>query len=226
MSINCILFDLDGTLLDTSYDFAYALNQTCQHFNQPSIPYATLRQTVSQGGLAMTQLAFPQFSGEALEEKRQFFLTCYYDNIDQHTRVFAGLETGLAELAATDFSWGIVTNKPGWLTERLLSKIPFASPPKSIISGDTLEVRKPHPQPLWLAAEQCGVESKNCLYIGDHPRDIEAGKNANMKTAAALYGYIPTASSSDDWQADYVFSTPIEISHFIKDLVCLHKKSI
>jgi len=219
MSINCILFDLDGTLLDTSYDFAYALNLTCERFNQPKIPYATLRQTVSQGGLAMTQLAFPQLSGEALEEKRQFFLTSYHDNIDHHTRLFAGLEMGLSQLAAANFSWGIVTNKPGWLTKRLLTNMTFASAPKSIICGDTLDVRKPNPQPLWLAAEQCGADPSQCLYIGDHPRDIEAGKNAGMQTAAALFGYIPTETHPDDWQADYVFSTPIDISHFIRDLV-------
>lgn len=219
MSINCILFDLDGTLLDTSYDFAYALNQVCHHYNQPEIPFSTLRQIVSQGGLAMTQLAFPQLSGEELEQKRQFFLKCYHDNINHHTRTFPGLDSGLTHLAETNFPWGIVTNKPGWLTERLLSDIQFPSQPKSIVSGDTLSVRKPHPQPLWLAAEQCGIEPSQCLYIGDHPRDIEAGKNAGMKTAAALFGYIPENTKTNDWQADYVFSTPIEISHFIRDLI-------
>lgn len=219
MSIRCILFDLDGTLLDTSYDFAYALNQTCQHFDQPTIPYTTLRQTVSQGGLAMTQLAFPNLKNAELEVRRQFFLNCYHENIDQQTRLFAGLEMGLTELAKANFPWGIVTNKPGWLTEKLLAKFTFPSLPKSMIAGDTLAVRKPNPEPLWLAAQQCGIQANECLYIGDHPRDIEAGKNAGMKTAAALFGYLPVDTQVSDWQADYYFSTPIEISYFIRDLI-------
>lgn len=217
-AIECVLFDLDGTLLDTSYDFAYALNQTLKDFDEPGIRYQDIRNIVSQGGLAMTQLAFPDLSGEALEEKRQHFLQVYFDNIAQHTQIFPGLESGLASLADKQIPWGIVTNKPGWLTEKLLEHIQFPSVPLTVVSGDTLSVRKPNPEPMFLAAKECGVNAKNCLYLGDHPRDIEAGINAGMRTGAALFGYLPPQASNQDWPADHFFETPIEISQFIQQL--------
>jgi phosphoglycolate phosphatase len=218
MKIECILFDLDGTLLDTSYDFAYALNQTLSAFNRPQLRYQEIRKTVSQGGLAMTQMAFPDLQGEALEEKRQYFLNFYFEHIVEHTQLFPGLQPGLEFLAEHSIPWGIVTNKPAWLTEKLLSHFSFPSAPLSVVSGDTLSVRKPHSEPMHLAASQCGVAPANCLYIGDHPRDIEAGLNAGMLTGAALFGYLPDAFSATDWPADFFFSTPIEISHFLSNL--------
>jgi len=226
MTIKCVLFDLDGTLLDTSLDFAYALNQTLKHFDQPTLRYQDIRKVVSQGGLAMTQLGFPELSGDELEEKRQYFLKIYFDNIAHHTQLFPGLEAGLQSLADKQIPWGIVTNKPGWLTEKLLEFITFPTPPLSVICGDTLTVRKPNPDPMYLAAEQCGVAPAECLYLGDHPRDIEAGINAGMKTGAALFGYLPEPSDeqtnkqsgNDAWPADFFFDTPIEISQFIETL--------
>ncbi|WP_127470870.1 HAD family hydrolase [Thiomicrorhabdus aquaedulcis] len=218
MSIQCILFDLDGTLLDTSYDFAYALNKTCQEFSQPPLRYQDIRKVVSQGGLAMTQLAFPDLSGDELQARRTHFLKIYFDNIARHTQLFPSLEAGLQALANNAIPWGIVTNKPGWLTAELLTHFNFPSTPHSIVSGDTLAVRKPHPEPLWLAAQQCQVEPQHCLYIGDHPRDIKAGVNAGMRTAAALFGYIPEDSTAQDWQADYHFGTPYELTEFLTTL--------
>ena len=218
MTIKCVLFDLDGTLLDTSLDFTYALNQTLKEFDQPTLSYQTIRKVVSQGGLAMTQLGFPHLNGEALESKRQHFLKVYFDNIAHHTQVFPGLEAGLKTLAVKNIPWGIVTNKPTWLTEKLLSSMRFPTPPLTVICGDTLEVRKPHPEPLFLAAKQCGVLASHCLYLGDHPRDIEAGINAGMKTGVALFGYLPEHTNNQDWPADFLFNTPIEISHFIETL--------
>lgn len=216
--IQCILFDLDGTLLDTSYDFAYALNQVIKEFGGRRLRYQDIRKTVSQGGLAMTQLAFPHLQDEALEARRQRFLEIYFDNITHHTRLFPGLEQGLETLAQRKIPWGIVTNKPGWLTQTILERITFPSDPLSVISGDTLAVRKPDPAPMHLAAKQCGVQPAQCLYIGDHPRDIEAGINAGMKTGAALFGFLPEQADDSAWPADIFFDTPIEISRFIETL--------
>ncbi|MBO1927992.1 HAD-IA family hydrolase [Thiomicrorhabdus sp. 6S2-11] len=214
--LNCVLFDLDGTLLDTSYDFAYAIGKTCEHFGQKTVTYQDLRTVVSQGGLAMTQLAFPELNGDELEERRQYFLDVYFNNIAHHTGIFPGLQAGLEHLAANNIDWGIVTNKPQWLTEKLLSLIKFPSAPKSVICGDTLSVRKPNPEPMYLAAKECGTQPENCLYLGDHPRDIEAGINAKMKTGAAMYGYLPQTATDKDWPADWHFHTPFEISRFIQ----------
>jgi len=218
MTINCVLFDLDGTLLDTSLDFSFALNRTLKAFNKPSLRYQDIRKVVSQGGLAMTQLGFPELNGDELEAKRQYFLNIYLENIANHTQIFPGLEMGLQALADKNIPWGIVTNKPAALTARLLESIEFPSAPLTVISGDTLAVRKPHPEPMFLAAKECGVTPNECLYLGDHPRDIEAGINAGMKTGAALYGYLPEQACDDAWPADYFFDTPIEISHFIETL--------
>ncbi|QCU90102.1 HAD family hydrolase [Thiomicrorhabdus sediminis] len=215
MSIKCVLFDLDGTLLDTSMDFTQALKKTCMEFNQPVLNYQHVRNSVSKGGLAMTKLAFPHLEGDALEEKRQRFLQHYLTDIDTHTQLFPGLLKGLQHLADNNIAWGIVTNKPQHLTKQLLQSFNFPSQPKSIVAGDTLSVRKPDPAPMFLAAEQCGVKPEECIYIGDHPRDIEAGINAKMLTGAALFGYLPEEASEKDWPADVFFHTPAEISEFI-----------
>lgn len=218
MSISCVLFDLDGTLLDTSMDFSYALNRTLKDFGQPTLHYQDIRKVVSQGSLSMTQLAFPHLNGNALEEKRQYFLNIYLENIANHTQIFPGLQSGLQTLADKQIPWGIVTNKPADLTAKLLTFIEFPSAPLTVVCGDTLAVRKPNPEPMFLAAEQCGAKPAECLYLGDHPRDIEAGLNAGMKTGAALFGYLPEQAGDNAWPADYFFDTPIEISQFINDL--------
>ncbi len=213
--IDCILFDLDGTLLDTSYDFTYALNQTCKAFQQPPLNYQEIRKVVSQGGLAMTQLAFPNASTKEIAIRKKYFLEVYYENINHHTQLFPGLEKAMNSLAKHQVPWGIVTNKPIWLTEKLLQSISFPSSPSTVICGDTLTVNKPSREPMDLAAKECGIDNKHCLYIGDHPRDMEAGFNANMQTGAAMYGYLSEQSIQQPWNANYQFETPYEISQFL-----------
>lgn len=222
--IDCILFDLDGTLLDTSYDFAYALNLTCQQFQVPPVSYNDLRGIISQGGQAMVEMAFPELAKQQatskdakidLNHKKQVFLDFYFNNIALHTAIFPGLEKAMQTIATQNIPWGIVTNKPARLTKALLAQIAFPSPPKTIICGDTLTVNKPDPAPMLQAAKECLTQPENCLYLGDHPRDIEAGKNANMQTGAALFGYLTNNATTNGWNADYLFHSPIEISQFI-----------
>jgi phosphoglycolate phosphatase len=217
MTLKCVLFDLDGTLLDTSYDFCHALNLTCQEFGVSPPGYAEVRNTVSQGGAALTRLAFPNASESEFDVIRRRFLTIYRENIALHTRVFPGLESGMQHLAERSIPWGIVTNKPSDLTHHLLSFVTFPSSPKSIVCGDTLSVRKPNPEPMWLAAEQCKSKPAECLYLGDHPRDIEAGILAGMPTGAALFGYLPENKIENLPQANYGFRTPYEISQFLME---------
>ena len=217
MPIQCVLFDLDGTLLDTSYDFSYALNLTCGELGINPPGYAEVRNTVSQGGAALTRLAFPDADEQEFEQRRQQFLGHYHDHIALHTQVFPGLLPGLVHLAQQNIPWGIVTNKPEKLTHHLLKHFEFPSAPQSIVCGDTLPIRKPNPEPMWLAAEQCGFAPEDCLYLGDHPRDIEAGINARMKTGAALFGYLPEDKIENLSQADYVFRTPYDITRFLKE---------
>jgi len=216
MTIKCVLFDLDGTLLDTSYDFSYALNLLSDECNVPAPSYQQVRNTVSQGGAAVTRLAFAKDDEANFEAKRQRFLQIYLENIALHTQIFPGLQPGLVELADKNIPWGIVTNKPTDLTLALLNHFSFPSPPKTVICGDTLSVRKPNPEPMWLAAEQCGVPPAQCLYLGDHPRDIEAGMNAGMQTGAALFGYLAADQINNLGQANHVFRTPYDITKFLK----------
>lgn len=216
MNCRCVLFDLDGTLFDTSYDFSFALNQLCDEFNQPAPSYQHVRNTVSQGGAAVTRLAFDDNDEAAFEHKRQRFLQIYKQNIALHTQIFPGLLPGLETLAKKNIPWGIVTNKPTDLTQHLLTHFHFPSPPSTVICGDTLSQRKPHPEPMWLAAKECGVEPEDCLYLGDHPRDIEAGINAGMKTGAALFGYLAADQIDNLTQADLIFRTPYDITTFLK----------
>jgi len=217
--IKCVLFDLDGTLFDTSLDFAYALEQTCIEFGVNNVDYKQLREIISEGGQAMIELAFPNATEKERMIRKEYFLETYSQNIAKYTQLFTGLEQGLKYLADKNIPWGIVTNKPAWLTKKLIAKQKFSVSPKTVISGDTLRESKPHPAPLILAAKECGVAAENCLYLGDHSRDILAGKNANMQTGAALFGFLPlNTNAKKEWRADFNFETPQNISEFLKGL--------
>lgn len=217
-AIECVLFDLDGTLLDTSYDFAWALNTLRAEENLPPVPYWQIRQTISQGGKAVVQLGFPQAEGNTLEALRQRFLKLYHDHIAVHTTLFPTLDQSIDTLKRKGLPWGIVTNKPEWLTHKLLENITFDYPPQALVCGDTLPVRKPHAEPMHLAAEQCGVAPEKCLYIGDHPRDIEAPLNAGMLSGAALYGYLPQTVDPAQWPAHFFYQTPVDILRHLEQL--------
>ncbi len=216
-NIKCVLFDLDGTLLDTSHDFAYALSKTCHKFKQPEVNYQQLRAVISEGGKAMIKLAFPQANDQELEIRKEYFLQIYSENIAKHTVIFKGLETGLQTLADKKIPWAIVTNKPAWLTNNLISHQQFPSAPVAVISGDTAKKNKPHPAPLLMAAKACKVKAENCIYLGDHPRDIQAGKNAKMITGSALFGFVPK-NILTNCQADYEFNTADEMAYFLQEI--------
>ena len=219
--IQTVLFDLDGTFADTAPDLAHALNQTLTAHQQPTLKLEQIRPVVSHGGKALIELGFglpdthPDF-----EPLRQELLAFYLQDIALHTQLFGGIEALLTELHQLDINWGIVTNKPGWLTEPLMMSLmtshELTQRACSIVSGDTLEQRKPHPAPLLHAAQQCGVVPQSCLYIGDAERDIVAGKAAGMKTMVANYGYIETTDNPADWNADVYIEHPNKILNWIK----------
>lgn len=201
--IRTVLFDLDGTLADTAPDLAFALNEVLREQGCAPLPFEQIRPVVSHGGLALIKLGFnidetaPQF--DAL---RQRLLAIYREHIVRHTTLFEGMAELLAEIEARGLNWGVVTNKPGWLTEPLLEGLALKARAATIISGDTLNERKPHPAPMLLACEQAGSTAAQCLYVGDAERDIEAGRNAGMQTLVALFGYIGDNDHPEQWQAD------------------------
>ena len=210
--IEAVLFDLDGTLVDTAPDMGAALNNLLSEENMQPLPLDTIRPLVSQGGLVLTRLGFAGKVPEAeIEPLRQRYLQHYHAIVADESRLFEGYAEILDELEARSIPWGIVTNKPEWLTHPLLEQLDLALRTGIVIGGDTLEQRKPHPLPLQIAAKRLGVSCENCIYVGDDERDIVAGKAANMKTLVAAYGYIEDAASIETWQADGVIDRPHDL---------------
>jgi phosphoglycolate phosphatase len=207
-----VLFDLDGTLVDTAPDMGGALNNLLREENREPLPLTTIRPYVSQGGLVLTRLGFGGTVDEAeIEPLRQRFLQHYRAIVADNSRLFDGFEAVLADLEARSLPWGIVTNKPEWLTHPLLEQLGLAARSAVVIGGDTLEQRKPHPQPLLVAAERIGVDCRQCVYVGDDERDIVAGRAAQMKTLVAAWGYIEDAAAIAAWNADGVVDKPSDL---------------
>ena len=207
--IEAVLFDLDGTLIDTAPDMGGALNRLLEEENHAPLPLELIRPYVSQGGLVLTRLGFADRVDEAeIEPLRQRFLHHYRAMVADESRLFDGFETVLGELERRRLPWGIVTNKPEWLTHPLLERLELAPRAAVVIGGDTLALRKPHPEPLLAAAERLGVDRLNCVYVGDDERDIVAGKAASMKTLIAAYGYIEDAEAIHHWGADGIIDSP------------------
>jgi phosphoglycolate phosphatase len=210
--IQTILFDLDGTLLDTAPDLAQALNATLQANGRAALSFEQIRPAVSHGGSALIRLGFqlepqhPQF-----EPLRAQLLDYYQAHIADETRLFPGMEKVLEYIEARGLSWGVVTNKPGWLTEPLLEALDLQRRAASVVCGDTLNERKPHPAPLLHACKLIGTAPGQCLYVGDAERDITAGHNAGMTTLVALFGYLMDSDRPEDWGANALIQQPADI---------------
>jgi 2-phosphoglycolate phosphatase len=201
--IKTVLFDLDGTFADTAPDLADALNRTLLANHRQPLPFEQIRPVVSHGGRALIELGFGLKDGDAgFDSLRQQLLAFYQADIAKHTQLFPGMRELLQEIHQNNMHWGIVTNKPAWLTNPLLASLALPFAPCSVVSGDTLPQRKPDPAPLLHACAQCRCEPAQCLYVGDAERDIIAGKRAGMLTIAALYGYIREQDAPRQWQAD------------------------
>jgi 2-phosphoglycolate phosphatase len=191
LTVCAVLFDLDGTLLDTAPDMAGALNELRHEERIGALPFDLVRPLVSHGATALVRLAFPGADTAAFAKLRTRFLAIYRGRLARETRPFEGVLDSLARLDANGIPWGIVTNKPGWLTEPLLKKLAPLDGARVIVSGDTLAERKPHPAPLLYAAAKLGVAPARCIYIGDAERDVLAAQAAGMRAFVALFGYIP-----------------------------------
>ncbi len=216
-SLRTVLFDLDGTLADTAPDMAHALNLLLKEKDYEPLPFDTIRPWVSHGGLALVRLGFGEERGDIeLENLRQRFLEIYAENLCRETHLFPGIAQLLTMLSENGFNWGVVTNKPGYLTEPLVAQLTIRPPPACIVSGDTTTNRKPHPEPMLLACKQAGSDPYECLYVGDSERDIHAGKQAGMKTLVALFGYITDSEDPETWGADGMVRAPMEVFDWLK----------
>lgn len=207
-----MLFDLDGTLLDTAPDMVAALNALRAEQLLAPLPFAAVRPYVSHGAAALIRCGFPEArdaqSGEALRTR---FLDLYRARIAEQTRPFAGIPEVLAAVEQLPLPWGVVTNKPAWLTGPLLHTLDLDHRAAVIVSGDTVAEHKPHPLPLLHAAETLGLPPGDCLYVGDAERDIQAARAAGMPVLVALFGYIGPQEAPQAWPADGWVSSPTEI---------------
>lgn len=210
--IRTVLFDLDGTLLDTAPDLAAALNTVLAENHRDPLPFEAIRPVVSHGGVAIIRSGFGlEASDPAIEPLRQRLLELYRANISMHTRPFPGMPEVLDTLEARGLGWGVVTNKPDWLTRPLLSDLGLLRRATCVVSGDTLAERKPDPAPMLHACSLAGSEPRQCVYLGDAQRDIEAGNNAGMYTLVALYGYIRDHDRPREWRANAMLGDPADL---------------
>ncbi|MCC5797639.1 MAG: phosphoglycolate phosphatase [Methylophaga sp.] len=215
-TFDIVLFDLDGTLIDTAPDLGYALNNLLQAHGRQPLDHARIRPYASHGSAGLIKLGFgvstdhPDYS--ALQQQ---FLQIYADNIARETRLFLGMEQVLTTLQQRGIRWGIVTNKPAFLTDPLTQALGLTEQASCIVSGDTTQHSKPHPEPLLYAAELLKTTAANCLYIGDAERDIIAAQRAHMRSVVALYGYLGEHDKPESWQADCLINHPHEILQWI-----------
>jgi phosphoglycolate phosphatase len=201
---DAVLFDLDGTLLDTAPDFHWVINTLLATHNREPIDYHALRKHVSEGSIAMIKAAFHRPEDcEMHAELQQQMLTLYAEHSGTDSQLFPGINTLLDSLEDANIPWGIVTNKPERFTLPTLATFKLLDRSQSTICPEHVQHTKPHPESLLLACRQLRAAPENSIYIGDHVRDIEAGKRANMFTIAALYGYIKETEQPKNWKADY-----------------------
>ena len=214
-SVQCVLFDLDGTLIDSAPDLGQAANEMRLARGMPSLPLEAYRSMAGSGARGMLSVAFGLSPEDgAYDAMREEFLNNYERRMMHATSVFAGVEEVLDALRSRGLTWGIVTNKAQRFTHPLMAAMPLFADAAAIISGDTTPHAKPHPAPLLEAMRRVNVQPENCVYVGDDERDVRAGKAAGTATIAASYGYLGLAEVAS-WQADAVISHPRELLSLI-----------
>lgn len=208
-----VLFDLDGTLLDTAPDMIHALNSICVDEGVTSVGYERARGFVSNGAVGLLRLAFPDFDPARDTGLHRRYLDRYAGRLAVETRLFPAMDTVLRALESHGVPWGIVTNKPRHLTEPLLAALGLDQRSSCTVSGDTLPERKPHPRPVQYALEQLGIaaEPGRSVYVGDARRDIESGRAAGTRTIAVRYGYVEPGQDPATWGADHLVDSTLEL---------------
>ena len=200
-----LLFDLDGTLLDTAPDFISALNIQLARHNCDPLPDSAIRTSVTNGSVGLIQAAFgidPDHS--RFKPLREEFLELYFANLADKTALFSGLQLVLDECRLREIPWGVVTNKPWRYTESAMVQLGLMESAATVICPDHVQQTKPHPEPILLACSEISMDPAECLYVGDHLRDIEAGRAAGTRNIAAGWGYIEQGVDIADWQADWI----------------------
>lgn len=226
MKAEAILFDLDGTLVDTAPDLAAATNRLRAEEGHEALPLARLRPFASSGGRGMLQAAFGLSPADRdYSPMLERLLAHYADNLHVESQLFDGMAALLDALDHIGMPWGIVTNKKEQFTTPLVASLGLLERARCVVSGDSAPRPKPAPDPLLLACEIGRLETRHCVYVGDDLRDIVAGRAAGMRTIAAAYGYLGLEAPIEQWQADLIIHSPAEL-HTLLKLEALVRDSI
>jgi N-acetyl-D-muramate 6-phosphate phosphatase len=219
--LSCVLFDLDGTLVDTAPDLILCLNKALSSHGLTTVTADTIKPFISFGAVAMINESLNQsISKELRAEILETMLDLYQNNIAKHTVFFKGMSDTLDAIEAQGLKWGVVTNKRERFTNPLMDALKLTDRAACIISGDTTANPKPHVEPMLAACKQAAVKPQECVYIGDASHDIIAGKNAQMKTLAALYGYLKPGDTPETWGADALIESPEQLATWIISALC------
>lgn len=217
LKLQAVLFDLDGTLLDTAPDFQTALNLLLAEENKPPLSKEQVKVMVSHGSADLIANAFQmQATHPEFEPLRFRLLSFYKAHLSENTRYFEGIESSLNFMRRKGLGYGIVTNKPLLYAQKILQDLEIVA--DCLICPDHVTKAKPDPEPLLLACQKLDCEPERSIFVGDHARDVMAGKAANMPTVAAAYGYIPAGEAAADWQADYLIEHPSELLEILEIL--------
>ncbi|AAZ35068.1 N-acetylmuramic acid 6-phosphate phosphatase MupP [Pseudomonas savastanoi pv. phaseolicola] len=221
MRLRAVLFDMDGTLLDTAPDFIAIAQAMLADRNLPAVPDKLIRDEVSGGARAMVAATFtmspedPQFEALRLE-----FLERYQRDCAVHSRLFDGMGELLVDIEKAGLIWGVVTNKPVRFAQPIMEQLGLAERSAVLICPDHVTHSKPHPEPMILACKMLDLDPASVLFVGDDLRDIESGRDAGTKTAAVRYGYIHPDDNPDHWGADVVVDHPLELRKVLDNALC------
>ncbi|EKG36997.1 phosphoglycolate phosphatase [Pseudomonas syringae pv. avellanae str. ISPaVe013] len=221
MRLRAVLFDMDGTLLDTAPDFIAIAQAMLADRNLPAVPDKLIRDEVSGGARAMVAASFamppedPQFEALRLE-----FLERYQRDCAVHSKLFDGMDELLADIEKAGLIWGVVTNKPVRFAQPIMERLGLAARSALLICPDHVTHSKPHPEPMILACRMLDLDPASVLFVGDDLRDIESGRDAGTKTAAVRYGYIHPDDNPDHWGADVVVDHPLELRKVLDNALC------
>jgi len=214
-TIDGVLFDLDGTLLDSAPDLYAALVVQCGEENISPPPYAPVRAVVSRGARAVLRCAFEDRGEPAIEALVPRYLDIYQRVMGEQTTTFAGIDSLLERIETCGMRWGIVTNKAAFLTDDLLVRIGWGGRAHAVVAGDTLPVKKPDPAPVRLACERAGLKPTHGVFVGDDRRDIQAGAAAGLYTVAVCWGYLD-GGDPHTWGADAVVDHPDQLAELLR----------
>ncbi|MEL0167546.1 MAG: HAD-IA family hydrolase [Pseudomonadaceae bacterium] len=211
-----VLFDLDGTLLDTVDDFMAVIDSMLDDHQRPRVAPELVRAQVSDGSIGMLSVAFATHPGASgFDALREEFLQRYERALSVYTRPFPGIAPLLDWLDAEGLPWGVVTNKLSRFSIPLMEQIGLAERCASLVCPDQVSHGKPHPEPVLKACAEMGAAPQHCVFIGDHLRDIQAGRAAGMETIAALYGYLPPGEDHTAWQATHSVHSAEELQPWL-----------